>query len=113
MKSFSQFGSDLDKSTLEILKHGAVLLQILRQEQYKTRSLSEQVFGLYLAKNKFLDSLPIDEVKKTLNAAHKYVEDNHPNILKDIDDKKEISEETEKALYKVIVDFFKVNEKNK
>ena len=113
MKSFSQFGSDLDKSTLEILKHGEVLLQILRQEQYKTRSLSEQVFGLYLAKNKFLDSLPIDEVKKTLNAAHKYVEDNHPNILKDIDDKKEISEETEKALHKVIVDFFKVNEKNK
>ena len=46
MKSFSQFGSDLDKSTLAILKHGEVLLQVLRQEQYKVRSLSNQVFGL-------------------------------------------------------------------
>ena len=111
MKSFSQFGSDLDKTTLDILKHGEVLLQILRQEQYKTRSLSEQVFGLYLAKNKFLDNLPIEEVKKTLNDAYKYVEDNHPNILKDIDKKKEITSENEQALNNAVTDFFKVNEK--
>ena len=65
MKSFSQFGSDLDKSTLAILKHGEVLLQVLRQEQYKVRSLSEQVFGLFLAKTNKLDDLPIEEVSKT------------------------------------------------
>ena len=111
MKSFSQFGSDLDKSTLAILKHGEVLLQILRQEQYKTRSLSKQVFGLFLAKEKYLDNLPIEDVKGTLEAAHKYVEDNHPNILKDIDERKEITSENEQALKSAIDDFFKVNEK--
>ena len=111
MKSFSQFGSDLDKSTLAILKHGEVLLQVLRQEQYKVRSLSEQVFGLFIAKTNKLDDLPIEEVSKTVEAAHQYVKNNHPNILKDIDNKKELSEETEKALNKAIDDFFQVNKK--
>lgn len=111
MKSFSQFGSDLDKSTLAILKHGEVLLQVLRQEQYKVRSLSEQVFGLFIAKTNKLDDLPIEEVSKTVEAAHQYVKNNHPNILKDIDNKKELSEETENALNKVIDDFFQINKK--
>jgi F-type H+-transporting ATPase subunit alpha len=111
MKSFSQFGSDLDKSTLEILKHGEVLLRVLRQEQYKVRSLSQQVFELYMAKNKYLDDLPIDEVRKYLDDAYKYIMDNQKNILKDIDDKKEITEENEKALRKAIEDFQKINKK--
>lgn len=111
MKSFSQFGSDLDKSTLAILKHGEVLLQVLRQEQYKVRSLSEQVFGLFIAKTNKLDDLPIEEVSKTVEAAHQYVKNNHPNILKDIDNKKELSEETENALNKAIDDFFQINKK--
>ena len=111
MKSFSQFGSDLDKSTLAILKHGEVLLRVLRQEQYKVRSLSKQVFELYLAKSKLLDELPIENVRDTLEEAHQYVLNNHPEILKDIDEKKEISEDNEKALRKAIDDFFAIKEK--
>ena len=34
MKSFSQFGSDLDASTLAILKHGEALMSVLKQNQY-------------------------------------------------------------------------------
>ena len=111
MKSFAQFGSDLDKSTLEIIKHGEVLLQVLRQEQYKVRSLSNQVFGLYLAKGKYLDELPINEVKKTLEEAYEYVLNNQPKVLEDIDKQKEITEENEKALKKAVEDFFKIKNK--
>ena len=111
MKSFSQFGSDLDKSTLAILKHGEVLLRILRQEQYKVRSLAKQVFGLYLAKTNKLDEFPIEEVSKTVEDAFEYVQNNKPNILKDIEEKKEITEENEKALNRAIDDFFEVNKK--
>ena len=109
MKSFSQFGSDLDKSTLEILKHGEVLLRVLRQEQYKVRSLSKQVFELYMAKNKYLDELPIEDVRKHLEAAYQFVNDNHPEILKDIDKTKEISDANEKAMKAAIEDYFQVN----
>ncbi|MBR0440083.1 MAG: F0F1 ATP synthase subunit alpha [Bacilli bacterium] len=108
MKSFSQFGSDLDKSTLAILKHGEVLLRVLRQEQYKVRSLSKQVFELFVAKNKFLDELPIEEVRPSLDEAFEYVNNNHKDIFKSIDEKKEISEEVEAKLMKVVKEFFEM-----
>ncbi len=108
MKSFSQFGSDLDKSTLAILKHGEVLLRVLRQEQYKVRSLSKQVFELFVAKNKFLDDLPIEEVRPSLDEAFEYVNNNHKDIFKSIDEKKEISEEVEAKLMKVVKEFFEM-----
>ena len=111
MKSFSQFGSDLDKSTLEILKHGDALLQVLRQEQYKTRSLSKQVFELFMAKNKFLDELENSKIRGVLETAYTYVNDNRPYLLKDIDEKKEITPETEKELNEAINDYFKIQEK--
>ena len=111
MKSFSQFGSDLDKSTLEILKHGEVLLQVLRQPQYQTRSLSKQVFELFVAKNKYLDELEVSSVRKLLDDMFEYVSNNHKDILKNIDDTKEITEANEKALNKVISDFLEMQKK--
>ena len=110
MKSFSQFGSDLDASTVAILKHGEVLLQVLRQEQYKPKSLSKQVFELFLAKNKYLDNLPLNDVKSTLVSAFDYVNNSHPEILKDIDEKKELTEENEAKLTNALTDFFKIKE---
>ena len=111
MKSFSQFGSDLDKSTLAILKHGEVLLQVLRQEQYKTRSLSQQVFELFMAKNNYLDELETSLVRKTLDGAFEYVSNTHPGILMDIDSKKEITAENEKELINAINDYFQMQDK--
>ena len=111
MKSFSQFGSDLDKSTLAILKHGEVLLQVLRQEQYKTRSLSQQVFELFMAKNNYLDELDTSLVRKTLDGAFEYVSNTHPGILMDIDSKKEITAENEKELINAINDYFQMQDK--
>jgi len=108
MKSFAQFGSDLDKSTLDIIKHGEVLLRVLRQEQYKVRSLSQQVFELYVAKNKYLDELPIEEVRPVLDKAFTFVNDSHPKVLKDIDEKKEITSENESELKKAVEDFFQI-----
>ena len=111
MKSFSQFGSDLDKSTLAILKHGEILLQVLRQEQYNIRSLSKQVFGLFITKSPYLDELTNEEVRNTVEDAYQYVLNNHNNILKDIDEKKEITSDNETELKKAIDEYFRINEK--
>ena len=109
MKSFAQFGSDLDASTVAILKHGEVLLQILRQEQYKPRQLSRQVFELFMAKEKYLDNLEISEVRPTLENAYKYVSLNHPEIFKSIDQTKEIGKDIQLALVAAVTDFFNIN----
>ncbi len=109
MKSFAQFGSDLDASTVAILKHGEVLLQVLRQEQYKPRSLDRQVFELFMAKEKFLDELEINKVRPTLDDAYKYVSTTKANLLKSINDNKEMSAEVEEQLKAAINDFFEIN----
>ena len=111
MKSFAQFGSDLDASTVAILKHGEVLLQVLRQEQYKPRSLDLQVFELFMAKEKYLDELEISEVRPTLDAAYKYVSSSKAALLKGINESKEISEKAEAELKAAIDEFLKINKK--
>ena len=107
MKSFSQFGSDLDASTLSILKHGEALLQVLKQGQYAPYSLEKEIFYLYMAKNKYLDDLNIHKVNDFLAKAYDYMETNFPDVLKDIREKKEITGENNNKLLEAIS---KINE---
>lgn len=47
LQSFSQFGSDLDKDTLDRLNHGKRVMEILKQPQYKTLEVEKEVVILY------------------------------------------------------------------
>ena len=109
MKSFAQFGSDLDASTVKILKHGEVLMQVLRQGQYQPYSLEHEVFELFVAKNGFLDTVALDKVPSVLNDAYRYVKSSYKNLLEDIRTKKEITRATEKQLLLAVQEFFEIN----
>ena len=106
MKSFSQFGSDLDKSTLSVLKHGEVLLAMLRQEQYKPRQLDQQVFELYLAKGKYLDEIPTNKVRYHLDECYKFVNANHKEVFTSINKNKEILPDMEAVLKACVEEYF-------
>ena len=106
MKSFSQFGSDLDKSTLSVLKHGEVLLAMLRQEQYKPRQLDQQVFELFVAKSKRLDEVEPKDVRKTLDDCYKFVAANQKDVFPSIKKNKEIIPEIENQLKQGVEDYF-------
>ena len=108
MKSFSQFGSDLDASTLKILNHGEVLLQVLKQKQYEPYPLDKQVFILFMAKYLYLDDLAKDTIPLVLSKAYEYTKSTHKEILDSILENKEISEENETALHAVISEFLKM-----
>ena len=106
MKSFSQFGSDLDKATLDVIKHGETLLAMLRQEQYKPRQLDQQVFELYLSKSKYLDGLDVNQVRETIDDCYAFVSANHKEIFASINEKKEILPEMEALLKSSVDDYF-------
>lgn len=106
MKSFAQFGSDLDASTLAILKHGEALMAVLKQKQYDVYQLDKQVFDLYVAKNQFLDNLKKDEVRPTLDKAYQIFKATHQDVLDNINKNKEISENDENILRKEMKEFF-------
>ena len=106
MKSFSQFGSDLDASTLAILKHGEALMSVLKQAQYNVYQLDKQVCDLYVAKNNYLDNLKKEEVRATLDQAYEVFKATHQNVLDNINKNKEISSEDEGVLKKEMQEFF-------
>ena len=106
MKSFSQFGSDLDASTLAILKHGEALMSVLKQNQYNVYQLDKQVFDLFVAKNQFLDDLNKEQIRKTLDEAYNVFKATHQDVLDNINKNKEISEEDNEILMKEMQEFF-------
>ena len=106
MKSFSQFGSDLDASTLAILKHGEALMSILKQNQYNVYQLDKQVFDLYVAKNNYLDQLDKSKVREVLNKAYDEFKATNANVLANINKNKEISASDEEVLSREVKAFF-------
>ena len=106
MKSFSQFGSDLDASTLAVLNHGEALMAMLKQKQYDVYQLDKQVFDLYVAKNNYLDNLDKNNVRKVLDEAYEQFKATNANVLTNINKNKEIKAEDEQVLAKEMKAFF-------
>ena len=107
LQAFSQFGSDLDASTKAVLNHGAILMEILKQNQYDTYPVDRQIIELFAAKNQYLEEVPVNKVKDTLNKLYSHLSTSHKKILDEILEKKIISEELEKTLKEVMEKFFK------
>lgn len=106
LQAFSQFGSDLDAETKRVLKHGNVLMELLKQAQYDTYPVERQIVELFAAKHGFLDELKVEEVKPTLNKLYSHIESSHKEILKEIVSKKIISDSLESQMKEVMKKFF-------
>ena len=107
MKSFAQFGSDLDASTVSILKHGEALMAVLKQAQYSPYQLDKQVFDLFVAKNKFLDDIPTNKIRNILDEGYKFVNNLNPEIFVVINKAKVLDDETSNKLLAAVKDYFK------
>ena len=105
LESFSQFGSDLDKDTLERLNHGKVIVEILKQPQYKTLSVEKEVIILYAVTNKYLDGIEVDKILDFETRFFEYVEKYYNNLLTSIAEKKVIEPAVEKELISAIENF--------
>lgn len=84
LKSFSQFGSDIDEATRKTLRYGENLIAVLKQEQYKPLQVDEQVLQFFCVKYNFLNDLKPNEVNQFLTELYKYVKDFHNDILEKI-----------------------------
>ena len=108
MKSFTQFGSDLDASTLKIIRHGDALLEVLKQTQYNPYTFTHEVFDLFVAKHGFLDKLETSTIKDTLTKLYEFATDNYSHLFKQLENEKQISKKLEGAFKKCIENFFEI-----
>jgi F-type H+-transporting ATPase subunit alpha len=60
--AFAQFGSDLDATTRFQLERGKVLVEMLKQQQYKPMLLEEQIIFIFLGVNGLLDKVGLANI---------------------------------------------------
>ena len=98
MEVFTQFSSDLDDATKAQLAHGRAIMELLKQPLCHPLSLHEQVITLCLANNGIFDIVMPKEVKKYQKDILSYLDLKHPEIGKEIEEKKDLSDELVKKI---------------
>ena len=103
MLDFSRFGSDLDKTTVSILKHGAVLTEVLKQKQYMPLSTSSEIIDIFIAQSGLLDDVKPHQVHKFLKLLDNTILANAKDIYQNINNKKEFSNKKKKRVTKMFI----------
>lgn len=107
LAAFAQFGSELDKDTKERLDQGERIMEILKQPQYSPMSAEHQVLILYAAINKYLSDIPVEKMGQFEKEFINFVDNNYPDVTKDIKETEDLTEETEERLKEAIEEFKK------
>jgi F-type H+-transporting ATPase subunit alpha len=105
LAAFAQFGSDLDKSTQAQLDRGARLVELLKQPQYRPMSLPEEIFILFAGVKGFIDKHPIERLKDYEAQLLDFINDKYADLMKELDEKQEISGDLDKKMKDALADF--------
>ena len=108
LAAFAQFGSELDKATLDKLVQGEKSFETLKQPQYATLSAEKQVVILYALVNGYLTNIENSKVQEFNNGLLQYMESKCPLILEEIKEKKELKKDLEEKLKSAIEDYVKL-----
>ena len=107
LQAFSQFGSDLDKSTLARLNRGARTMEILKQGVNQPMPVEKQVISIYSAVKGHLDEIPVADILRFEKEFLAFLDSNHPEIGQSIRETKDLVADNEKALVDAINKFKK------
>ncbi len=105
LAAFAQFASDLDKSTKAQIDRGQRLTELLKQPQYQPQPLAAQVVSIFAAVNNYMDDVPVNQVRAFESQLLEYMDTVHVALLKTIQDEKDLSPDTTKALSAAIEEF--------
>jgi F-type H+-transporting ATPase subunit alpha len=106
LAAFAQFGtSELDAATRRQLERGQHLVEVLKQLQFRPLTLSQEVSIIYAGVNGLLDDVELGKMAALEEAFHNSMQANHPDLLKEIDEKKELTPEIEEKLKAAVQQF--------
>jgi F-type H+-transporting ATPase subunit alpha len=89
--AFTQFGSELDKTTQAQLTRGERMVEVLKQDLYEPMSLAHEVAIIYVSGQGHLDALPRGQVKAFEQAFHQFLETRYQDVVHEIGRTKELS----------------------
>jgi F-type H+/Na+-transporting ATPase subunit alpha len=98
LAAFAQFGSDLDKATLQQLARGQRMVELLKQGQYAPLPVEKQIAIIFAGSQGLLDDLPVEQVGPFEEFLYPHLERKHAKLMPDIANKKELTDELRDAL---------------
>jgi F-type H+-transporting ATPase subunit alpha len=100
--AFSQFASDLDKVTRDMLERGVRLVEVLKQGQYVPIPVEKQIVVIYAATKGYVDKLDVGQIGKYEQALNAFIDQKYPEIFEGIRTKKAIDKELAAKLEKAL-----------
>ncbi|MCA8243475.1 MULTISPECIES: F0F1 ATP synthase subunit alpha [Burkholderia] len=107
LAAFAQFASDLDEATRKQLERGRRVTELLKQPQYQPLQVWELAVSLYAANNGYLDDLDVKQVLSFEKGLRDNLKTSHADLIKRIEDTKDLSKDDEGALRAAIEAFKK------
>ena len=105
MEAFSQFASDLDDATKNMLDYGHSLVELLKQPLYHPMPLHKQVILLCAASNKLMVGVSEKEMQAFKDGLIEYIASAHPDIIQTIDTEKKMTDELKEQILAAVREY--------
>jgi len=102
LAAFAQFGSDLDKATLNQLNRGQRLVELLKQSQFSPLPFSKQILIIFAGTSGALDDMAVEQIRPFEAELYKYVDTTNPGLLSAIMEKKILDDSLKAQMTRVI-----------
>ncbi len=107
LQAFVQFAADLDSATKARIDRGLLLTELLKQSDLAPIPFEEEVLILYAGVNGLLDGVQADRIQSLKTELITYAKQKGGDLLQTIRTSGELTEETEKRMKSLIVEFRK------
>ena len=102
LAAFAQFGSDLDRVTLQQLARGERLVELLKQGQYAPLSIADQVLSILAGTRGALDDLKVEAVRPFEDFMHRHFQNEEPELRDRIRAEGKLSDELDAQIMEAI-----------
>jgi F-type H+-transporting ATPase subunit alpha len=107
LEAFAQLGTELDAATQRQLDRGRRMVELLKQPQYRTMDVIDQILSIHAGVRGFLDDIPIDQVRKFEVALLKYYHDEHAEVRAELARERKLTDELDAKLKEIVGAFKK------
>ena len=105
MEVFTQFSSDLDPATVEQLKYGKGLMELLKQPLCKPFSMPQQVIMLCAATGKVMIDVPVEKIREFRTGMLDYFAKNQPAIVRELETTGQLSDSLRDQIVKAAEEY--------
>lgn len=105
MEIFTQFSSELDPATTDLLNHGHLLTEMLKQPLYNPLPHYEQVILLYAAQKRLFEHVSPKELREYKSELMSYIRSYGQDIINEIEDKKVLTDDLMERIDRIVTAF--------